>query len=105
DADAFFPMLALVSRGATLGPMEMDLRKTGGNTVEALLRLSPIVLPDGRITAVSMSVRDLREKRLADRALRMHGDILENMPAAECDGTRCAHSRFPIGRSASSSTT
>ncbi|PYQ90367.1 MAG: hypothetical protein DMG02_10725 [Acidobacteria bacterium] len=82
DADAFFPMLALVSRGTTLGPMEMDLRKTGGNTVEALLRLSPIVLSDGRITAVSMSVRDLREKRLADRALRMHGDILENMPAA-----------------------
>ena len=82
DPDAFSSMLALVCRGATLGPMEMDLRKSSGTPVEVLLRLSPIVLPDGRITAVSMSVRDLREKRTADRALRMHGDILENMPAA-----------------------
>jgi PAS domain S-box-containing protein len=82
DPDAFSSMLGLVCRGTTLGPMEVDLRKSGGAAVEVLLRLSPIVLPDGRITAVSMSVRDLREKRRADRALEMHADILENMPAA-----------------------
>jgi len=75
-------LLDLVCGSATLGPMELFLRRRDGTQIDAMVRLAPIVLPDGRIVAASMIARDMREKRRADRALQMHADILAHMPAA-----------------------
>src|SRR5262249_35927676 len=48
--------------------------------VEAFLQLSPVRLPDGRVTAATLALRDLREKREADRSLRTHADIFAHTP-------------------------
>ena len=75
-------ILAAVCRGATIGAQETVARTADGSTIEVLVRTTPIILPDGRITAATLSVRDVREKRAADRQLQMHTDILAQMPAA-----------------------
>ena len=75
-------ILAAVCRGATIGAQETVVRTSDGSAIDAVVRTTPIILPDGRITAATLTVRDLREKRAADRQLQMHTDILAQMPAA-----------------------
>jgi PAS domain S-box-containing protein len=79
---ASLTILDLVCRTATIGPIETSLRRSDGGPADVELRVAPIVLPDGRIVAASMVVRDASEKRRADRALQMHADILAHMPVA-----------------------
>jgi two-component system, cell cycle sensor histidine kinase and response regulator CckA len=75
-------ILAEVCRGATIGAQDTVVRTIDGSAIDVVVRYTPIILPDGRITAATLTVRDVREKRAADRQLQMHTDILAHMPAA-----------------------
>ena len=82
DASDVVAMLAAVCRGTTLCPRETTCRRVDGSAIDVVVRAAPIVLPDGRITAATLNVRDVREKRAADRQLQVQTDILAQMPAA-----------------------
>lgn len=76
-----FSIFDLMER-TIVGSIGTILRQSDEAQIEAEVRVTPIVGPEGQIAAGSMIARDVREKRRADRALQMHADILAHMPAA-----------------------
>jgi PAS domain S-box-containing protein len=67
---------------ANTSAVETVLKGSNGATIEVEVTIAPIVHGDGHVTAASMMVRDIRDKRRSYRALQMHGDILAHMPSA-----------------------
>ena len=57
-----FGALAQIWSGQGRGPCNVTLGRADGSTIGVTVRGEPIVLPDGRITAATLTVRDAREQ-------------------------------------------
>jgi two-component system cell cycle sensor histidine kinase/response regulator CckA len=57
-----FGALAEICSGQGRGPCNMTLGRADGSMIAVIVRGEPIVLPDGRITAATLTVRDAREQ-------------------------------------------
>jgi two-component system, cell cycle sensor histidine kinase and response regulator CckA len=75
-------VLTAACAGRTIGSRDTVVRRSDGAPIDIMIRATPIILPDGRITAATLTMRDVRQRRVADKQLQMHTDILAQMPAA-----------------------
>jgi len=57
-----FGALAEICSGQGRGPCNVTFGRADGSTIGVIVRGEPIVLPDGRITAATLTVRDAREQ-------------------------------------------
>ena len=58
-----FRALAETYSGQRRGPCSVTLARADGSTIGVIVRGEPIVLPDGRITAATLTIRDAREQQ------------------------------------------
>lgn len=69
DDATITPLLEKIRRGERTQSLDAVHTRKDGSTVNVSLNLSPIRDPDGRITAVSVSARDIDERKRAEQAL------------------------------------
>jgi PAS domain S-box-containing protein len=79
-------MLDAVRSGRSKARVETVVRRRDGMTLDVELRLVPIVLTDGRVTAASMIARDLTQQRKADHERRELLDRLQHSQRMEIIG-------------------
>jgi two-component system, cell cycle sensor histidine kinase and response regulator CckA len=74
-----FGVLDEMCRGRGQGPHKMTCQRCDGSNIDVVVRAEPIVLPDGRVTAATLTVRDAREQdeRQALKGQLQHAQRLE----------------------------
>ncbi len=76
-----------VAEGDPLFDYRTALKRADGSMVEVMANFAPVLGPDGKVTAVSVVVRDLTEQKKAEAALRQKEDQLRAAQKLEAVGS------------------
>ncbi len=78
-ADEFRDWSARIAAGGQVNEVETVRRRKNGTTVEVSLTLSPALDADGGVTGVSITARDITERRRAEAQLRRQAIVFNRM--------------------------